>query len=184
MKKNRQHFIPVFVFLIIIAVLMCLVAGICLFGSPLAKQIAMRKMCNCFAGWQGLVALVLLTAMCLITGRSVTRKAFAEMSLAETWLLFPAMAFLSFAIGWTAFETSSFTHEMWRWDLHNYLQVMGGNMGLSFLPTALVIIVSRPWRFVPDVGITRVVSTSTALLLLNYFVAFLAYVVFPCYKVE
>ena len=183
LRLIKSRLAPPVVFLGAITIpLIRLVVGC--FTRPLDVGIVHQKLWNCFVGWEGVVIVSVLAAICLYEGWSALKEAWARMTVLEVWIFFITMAIADIWIGRELFETSGFYHSMFRWSLHNYLEVVGGNMFRSFVPTAFVLFLLRPWRIVPKVGLWRTVSLGTAVLLLNYMFTFLAYAGSLMYEVE
>ena len=154
------------------------------FTSPLDVQILQRKLWNCFVGWEGVLILSVLAAICLYGGWSAIKELWTRMTILGIWMFFIALALADIWIGRVLFQTGSFSHSMFRWSLHNYIQVMGVNMFMSFVPTAFILLLLSPWRIVPKVGLWRVVSFAAAVMLVNYMLTFLAYAGNLSYLIE
>ena len=152
--------------------------------SALSAQIAMRKTWNCFVGWQGLLLALSLMIVFGVVARPACRATLARMSLPTISVFLLGMLILDIWAGIWCFETSGFYHSMWRWGTYKYIQTAGENMLWSFPLTAVVILAARPWRLVPAAGLLRVLSGAWALFILNYVIAFLAYVTLQSYELE
>lgn len=165
-------------------VVFLMIAGALLL-APVGGWMFARKVLNCFISPLGLLLFVLLAATCLVTERGAAERVLRGMSPVELWVLLPGMALVSVAVGWRAFEVSSFTHAMLNWwGFHSYRLVMKGNMARSCLPTLAVFLLMRPWRFIPRPVPLRMLKLATGYVLLNYIVAFLAYARFQTAEVQ
>ena len=179
----KSRLAPPVVFLGVITVPLIKLVFNC-FTSPLELQILQRKLWNCFVGWEGLLIVSILVAICLCGGWSALKELWTKMTMREIWIFFIVLAFADIWIGRILFQTSGFYHSMFLWSMHNYLEVMAGNIFRSFVPTSVVLLLLRPWRIVPKVGLWRTVSLGTAVVLLNYMFTFLAYAGHLVYEVE
>ena len=143
-----------------------------------------RKFMNCFVNWWAFWTIVALAAASFVLGWPAFRRAMSETTARGSWVFFTAMAMVAIWIGAGLFETGMFSHSMLRWRYYDYLQVMGWNALVCFVPTAFVIFLLRPWKLAVSAGWLRTTCLAMSLMLLNYILAFLAYKEFPICLIE
>lgn len=147
-------------------------------------SVGQRKSWNCFVSWHGLTAMLILMALCFIAGRRALKSMLTETTGWEFAAVVLAMVLVDIWVGTGLFETQGFYHSMLGWRWQDYLSVMGGNMYRSFTATTIIFLITRPWRLVPSAGLMPTTAAGVALMLLNYFLAFSAYVTFSVSEIE
>jgi hypothetical protein len=73
---------------------------------------------------------------------------------------------------------------MHAWPWPGFAQLMLRNAGRSLLATSAAILAARPWRFVPKGSLRRLDASGAGLALLNYILAYMAYVGLQAYEVQ
>ena len=206
---KRSHRIPLLVFIVLFGLLFWLAWASFVLGPPISSRrillaaqrfitdpldpqtsalslsgIAWRKAKNCFVHPLGLPAAMLLTAACLGWGWRTGKQTLSDMTPIKVWLLLPILCGISIAIGWQTFRVASFTHGMLHWPWYGFAQLALGNLGRALLASSLALLVTRPWRHVPRADLRKLDAAALGLALLNYLIAFMAYVSFQRFEME
>ena len=169
---DRQRSLPLLGQLLIIVALLI---------SALADPSISIKYPCCFARSYNLIWVLALMAVCFVINRSLIRDVFAKTRLFKLWILLPGLALLSAVIGGSRFELTLFYHGLMGISTLAWLPIIKRNFWSVAIPVVAVLLLCAPWRDVRKSRVLAWVEVSAAVVLLNYNVAFMAYVVFRSY---
>lgn len=144
-------------------------------ASPLSGQILERKFWNCFVSWHGCIAIAGVGAGSLLIGWRALREALARPDARSFGKAVLAVAGVNGVLGLVFFQTSFFTHAMWRWAPNDYMRVMGINLLISSIPTSIIMLSAQPSKLVPSLGLVRTTGLACLVLVVGYVFACLVY---------
>ncbi len=180
-ERANPRNIPLSIFLFFLLIIFARLALTLLFGYRPGQYVARYKIQMGFVNYFGFALFLVLLALCIFDGWYFIKRAYAGLRPIELWIVMPIMVLTSVYIGWSYFETSSFRHVMRFWNLGNYLPIVRANF-IRIIPSTLIfLLIGRPWRFSGDKPV-KIVSGSLGYLLLNYLIAFSAYMAY--YRIE
>jgi hypothetical protein len=118
---------------------------------------------------------LLLAIVAFLLGWRAARRLYSRLWAPAVWGLAILTVGMDFYVGRELWGANHLNLDTLCRSAGQALPFLGTNMTISFVATALILLLARPWRVVQEAGLLRTLSFSLAVMLANYIFASIVY---------